>query len=401
MLLFLFFVLIMSFFRIALGSEDVDIDYLLHLPLVRDVANDVSSPHTTVRALNDVDRGASFQSKQTATGSPAHLYLHHPLTRQKDDSMARILIIGDSVDRYSVDDWCDYNSCVLEFPTKEEWARFNNKSAGHVHFDFLRYKAWETRVCKCPKRQLVIGFHFNKYGTSCCGYPFYYPNEMEPGLPHISHDYAMKEMWDAYENPGLRPLVRMMGGTPDVIGIVSTFWDIATYTNIKKQHLISLSPDEFMVNWIKRIPELVSAIKSEFSSLVPPPRYVWRMSNMFVSVPNAQTWLLAENKEFVTRINAYMKENFAQVGVDEIEPVFIPAINGRDNVHPNPCYTITYIEKLIRRSDLILNRKTADESFISTFENDQPKCLWETWKNATEMHLASEHYYNFWSLFYP
>jgi hypothetical protein len=124
------------------------------------------------------------------------------------------------------------------------------------------------------------------------------------------------------------------------------------------------------------------------------------MANLFTPIANSRSWILPENLGFITKINDYMRSDCSAVGVDEAEPVMVTATNHRDNVHPNPCYSIAYIEKLIQRTDAILGRKTANETFIAAFQKDQPVCPWKAWRDTNAVHIGADHYFDYWSKYY-
>jgi hypothetical protein len=88
---------------------------------------------------------------------------------------------------------------------------------------------------------------------------------MDVGLSEdlLNHNLSMKEMWTSLEQPGLKLVLDMMGGRPHLVGMSSIFWDVATYSDIKKQGKLTISPDQFITNWKHRIKELVSNIKAE------------------------------------------------------------------------------------------------------------------------------------------
>lgn len=84
----------------------------------------------------------------------------------------RILLIGDSVDRYAVSDWCTNKTghyCVSSFEEKSHNDEFcqtiNNKSFESMFSAFGRIESWELSTCFHQSRLVIVTSIFNNYGV--------------------------------------------------------------------------------------------------------------------------------------------------------------------------------------------------------------------------------------------
>lgn len=90
---------------------------------------------------------------------------------QKISKITRILLIGDSVDRYSIEDWCNsYKYNIIKGGDKI----LTNGTFPNTVFDYFgnyheRNRAWEIRICENHSKQVIIGFLFNKIGVKPSG----------------------------------------------------------------------------------------------------------------------------------------------------------------------------------------------------------------------------------------
>jgi hypothetical protein len=85
--------------------------------------------------------------------------------------LTRILLIGDSVDRYSIEDWCNaYKYNIIKGGDKT----ITNGTYPNTVFNYFgnyheRNRAWEVRICENHSKQVIIGFIFNKIGVKPSG----------------------------------------------------------------------------------------------------------------------------------------------------------------------------------------------------------------------------------------
>lgn len=90
----------------------------------------------------------------------------------------RLLIIGDSVDRYMVEDWCsNYQGVIM---SERSFTAPNltktTQALTTVHQELkkfgMRRKAWDIRICDSSEKKIIIATIHNKFGVKPVG-PWY------------------------------------------------------------------------------------------------------------------------------------------------------------------------------------------------------------------------------------
>jgi hypothetical protein len=357
----------------------------------------------------------------TSNTAATEVSLAEAVQKVDNSTSSNIFIIGDSVDRISILDWCDFHSCQVSFPTKEYYHNFTKH---HIKFDIRRLQVWEILKCDCPRRQVLIpvtiGFLFNKYGTSCCGYPWYkYEiHRMAPGLdPKLqTTNMTMEDMWNKTQHLGVLFAIKFMGDKAlDVVAIASTFWDLATYTYIKQEQLLEIDPNIFITHWKVRVKKLITVIKSEFSSTFSKaPLFLWRPSNNFHSklqsnlTNPSNRWLSSENLVLISEINQFIEENRISLGLDGVEKTMKTASSLRDHIHPHPVFGIHYVETLVSRTmnrthlDILLDGSRVKDTplLLTCFDANTSYLLWKGHRDKTKLQRDTKHYFKYWSANY-
>ncbi len=201
----------------------------------------------------------------------------------------RILIIGDSCDRYAVSDWCDR----CGFPAlKERDIIPNNFTQNQTYFSIFqpygaRRRGWEVRTCECARESVVLSFLFQKFGVKPQG-PWHFPLQTSAGLEDVLRPgLRINDVWRLGQYTALAPLARVMGGWPHGVSLSSYFWDLShpDPEGIRRNH-----SDIWLKQWKTNATELMQIVKHDLKTLNNDIWLGWRSANYFVPVPEGYHW---------------------------------------------------------------------------------------------------------------
>lgn len=165
-----------------------------------------------------------------------------------------IMIIGDSVDRNTVEDWCEINSGLLYMLDVNKYRTISmNSSIDKSYLSYLeRLKSMyhskvEISICIHKEMNIVISFIFNKFGVIpqlWCERQqhhnineideYYYKNrtifdQYSSKLLENNKYYDTKIFFSAILLPAITMMLDIHQHHVDNVVIQSSFWDIAKY----------------------------------------------------------------------------------------------------------------------------------------------------------------------------
>jgi hypothetical protein len=145
----------------------------------------------------------------------------------------RMVVIGDSVDRFMVEDWCVRHRGRLI--TQAE-TRVNNATDPVVSFLHHRFKdhgarhnAWEFRVCHSAEYRVNVSFVMNKCGVRT-NPPYWTPIRTMAGVEkELRSSMSVRQTVDISIGPALRALAtaEVLGGHVHAVLLQSNFWDLS------------------------------------------------------------------------------------------------------------------------------------------------------------------------------
>ena len=200
----------------------------------------------------------------------------------------RVVVIGDSVDRYMVEAWCVANNgtLVTEANLRTDFSE-NNGTLAFLRHRFrdltFRHNAWEFRVCQAPLMRTNVSFVMNKCGVSTNG-PFWTPIRTTKGIEtELETSKSVKETLQISLGPALHALshAKVLGGAPDAVILQSAFWDLGRLKDTLVPY--GRSPQgqpqlgRWVRGWLANATMLMAAVQEEVFATA----YFWREATVF------------------------------------------------------------------------------------------------------------------------
>lgn len=272
-----------------------------------------------------------------------------------------ILLIGDSVDRYLVTDYCraqNGNLCstIDEFSGTYHLTNCTSRGSGSVALSALfqfskRIYPWSVVICDDYEQELSLGFLFNTQGVSPHP-PWFWPAKSTIGLEDvdmISNSFSVSRTFAAAQGPAIVPLLQGFGGQVDAVIVNSCFWDIGRLVTGKLgreggREICSnpLQRSEYVASWSQNVSHLLHAIHKHF----PQARWKgWRTANYISNaVPSCRNHLVTDMNQasylVAKKMNLKWLDFFSFPGVaDEM----------RDSHHPNQNVSATFMCQVIKQ----------------------------------------------------
>jgi hypothetical protein len=205
----------------------------------------------------------------------------------------RILIVGDSIDRYYIDDWCRRrHQSLLTDQTIFSLTNISDRTLALREVlgeDRRRYRAWEIRICYAPTYNINVTYVFNKCGVGTSG-PFHMPIMTMGGIEKsLMKSTSVEETFSVSLD---KPMIafqdtRISGGLPDVVIVHSMHWDLARLSReiaMSYEAKSSYNNDSWVQAWTNNATQLMTAVKKRipYAQL-----YYWREATPFDIVKNA------------------------------------------------------------------------------------------------------------------
>lgn len=200
-----------------------------------------------------------------------------------------LLIIGDSVDRYMVEDWCKHRSRgYLHTERTKQPLLFYAKTSLHevLKPQGMRRKSWEVRICEhvAPNGSMSVVFIANKFGVKPQP-PWHSPIATMSGFEAelTGKNYSQSELFRIALMPGVEALRRAVSADGSFHGILlsSSFWDLS-HPDPTGRRLNNGT------NWVAEWASNVSTLMRTVRGALPGAQwYGWHTMNMFHVVQTA------------------------------------------------------------------------------------------------------------------
>jgi hypothetical protein len=272
----------------------------------------------------------------------------------------RILMVGDSVDRYAVHDWCltkNGSFCKTHTENGWIWIPTNCTTIGSYPdplYDLfkqsVRVYSWGVSVCDVLSENISLGFLFNMQGVSP-NPPWFDPRKSHLGLETFIESKDMKTVDVVFrkcQGPAIAPLIRALGGHPDAIVIQSLLWDISRLITgtLGRNGGVAICNssslrDEWSSSWLRNASELVDTVSSYFPNTH---LKAWRGANQILD-PDPPC-----KRTFINEVNERAKILAKQKQIPFLDFSSYPGVsaNMRDLIHPSPAVNVLYVNDVVR-----------------------------------------------------
>jgi hypothetical protein len=270
-----------------------------------------------------------------------------------------VLLVGDSVDRFLVTDYCraqNANLCatIEEFGGKYHTTNCTSEGSYPVPLSSLfqfskRIFPWSVVICDDTDHNVSIGFLFNTQGVSPQP-PWFWPAKSTVGLEDNIYDtFGVGETFDVAQGPAVAQLLRGLGGEVDAFIINSVFWDIGRLVTGKlgRQGGTNICSNpaeraEFVSSWARNASHLIHTISRHFPHAA---WKGWRTANHITNaVPPCRNNLVVEmnraSYHVAKRMHLSWLDFFSFPGVGH---------EMRDSHHPNANVSAAFMRKVIDR----------------------------------------------------
>jgi len=285
----------------------------------------------------------------------------HDTHGKKYDPPLRIVIIGDSVDRYMVEDWCGHSitngnlysdRCLwdeefMEKPfCKKLQSFFEAEGIAPGIFPPLkkRFRAWEFRICDALEtRGIILSYVFNKCGTGSNG-PFWMPVQTLGGIEDkVVESRSVKQTFDISIAPVLRIISNkaILGGSANAVLLHSLFWDLGGFfLNKNPFDHTKLGRQNFKQSWNFNITQLMEVTRN----FLPDAKfYGFRTANDFTV--NNKEWHNYESYLLLQEMNKEIYKFAGRSGYTVLDKWGI--CRRRDFLHPSADCLVWFFERSI------------------------------------------------------
>lgn len=293
----------------------------------------------------------------TATTADVAVSTHERLAdHSHSQKRLKVLLIGDSVDRNLLMDYCRFREAKLCSTIEEYGVKYNTTnctSRGSFPdtlsslFDFSkRIFPWGVVICDDDERDVSIGFLFNTQGVSPHP-PWFWPEKSSVGLENVTYS-NVREMFTLTQGPAIAPLLRGLGGNIDAYMVNSLFWDIGRLVTGELGRNggrdICANPymrAQFVNSWAHNASFFLKTLDSYFPDAG---WKAWRTSNQIMNAipPCRNNMVHAMNRAsffFARKLNFKWMNLFSYPDI---------SIKMRDSHHPNSNASASFMEKVLR-----------------------------------------------------
>ena len=297
--------------------------------------------------------------------------LDMPLPRRRNITL---LIIGDSVDRFSVEEWCDYARGSF-CPCYEDWEsahiQLRRKQYPHCNridmknsTDAMNFTKMYT-VASCTgahvyDAQVTLIFFFNRLGlrgTISCrkdSNSLIYHNNQTVNKILISSENNFTSFENAYLISALQFLEEVFNTTYSGILYQSNLWDMSYVREcnstlyekmLGNTQVAQNARVEWVSKWAINYDIVIKMLKERF------PRVDWfgiRTSNPIEISKSTKDWFNIYGHQNLHLMNNYSIQIAESNKVDIVDFFFFPRVHERrDRVHPNPFAGILLVEHFV------------------------------------------------------
>jgi hypothetical protein len=290
------------------------------------------------------------------------LSLVHAIISQSDrnNGTTRLLIIGDSVHRYMVEDWCSFYGGTLynDGMNLSTNASFPFTMKGIFKKHPRRVRGWEPRVCESARSNAVVGFLFHKFGVKPHP-PWHTPIATTAGLNKtmLGKKMSLEAFFEWTQKPGIESLKIAIGGAPHGVLLNSIFWDIAP----RILEPAPLAHAEFLSQWSVNVSSLMQIVKQHTSQSI---WHGWHTSAPFRvgSGEHHPHWNTMEHRKLLTDMNTRSLEIAKANGYDAIDFNEIigkdrGTLRMRDTLHPSAELLIKLLDEVLQRTVTAKSKK--------------------------------------------
>lgn len=256
----------------------------------------------------------------------------------------KVIIIGDSVDRIMVEEWClHYNGNLFKDIGS---AVTNHSSSSTLQLAVDRYRrrlvSWEIRVCELWQRNVYVTMISNKFGVKP-NPPWHMPIRTMSGLEKelTNGSFSLEELFSLALSPGIRILEVAMGGPPDGVLVNSAFWDLSHPDPLGMR--TARRKAEWITSWTANVTTLLRIIKDQY----PVTKWFgWHTANAFH--PYGAKWNTEFALQLLHEMNSASRFIAADCNYDWIDFASYKIVL-QDVLHPSP-------PSLIKLCDTTLDR---------------------------------------------
>jgi hypothetical protein len=257
----------------------------------------------------------------------------------------RLLVIGDSVDRYMIQDWCKYNNGHMHFEASNYKTNHTNGLTVREIFEphKSRFRSWEIRVCENYERRIYVSMVSNKFGVKPFP-PWHMPLRTESGLESIfrTQNFTLPKLFNLAIVPAFEPIEKSTGGYPHGVMLSTTFWDLS------HPDIHNVRTKENKLNWLNSWQRNVTILMQTVRASFPRTKYfAWHTANRFSINPSH--WNTPFANELLLAMNGRSRNIANASGYDWIDFYNYQSLALRDYLHPTA-------ESLIRLCDDVVGR---------------------------------------------
>jgi hypothetical protein len=257
----------------------------------------------------------------------------------------RILTIGDSTDRYNLQDFCDkFNGFACNVYNETCKPSTLHPETIHAFFNFSASRdAWAIEICETNKPDIKLVFLFERTGVlPYCPWHWAQPGSEEYcEFSKSRNDLTMRDAFPALYGSAMPRLFQLLGGYPHAVVFQSHLWDVAKTFDKLMNHDICVSEirrRSFIQSWGKNVTDYVSIVKEMFPHS---PYLAWRTGNRR-KPPNIE---LCKNY-MMDEMNSLSKVIIPPLGIRRIEYSLDLDPPCRDTIHPSAAVTLDYVQRL-------------------------------------------------------
>lgn len=230
------------------------------------------------------------------------------------ESYASLLVLGDSVDRYMVKDWCKHKlgHILTERSHERSNASLNTDTVHELLKPYgMRRKSWDVWICEDFKDKKLVTTLSNKFGVKPTP-PWHQPIATMGGLDHtvLFRNTNYSFLFDYGLAPAFSPLIEATTGTdPTGIMINSAFWDLShpDPENFRES-------SEWVDSWATNTSLLMQLVKKSF----PKTRwFAWHTANRFHT--SSKHWNTVHALHLLEEVNKRSEAISAANGYDWID----------------------------------------------------------------------------------
>jgi hypothetical protein len=260
-----------------------------------------------------------------------HVFGEHNLS-----TYASLLILGDSVDRYMVKDWCQKSGNIL---TERSHERSNASISPLTVHELLkpygmRRKSWDIWICESCTEKKIVATIANKFGVKAYP-PWHMPIATMSGLDHevLLNNTNYSNLFNIGLKPAFKPLIAATTGKdPTGIMLNSAFWDLS---HPDLESFRESNKNGWVDSWAANTSALMKLMKRSFTNTK---WFAWHTANKFY--PGRGHWNTPLALNLLLTMNERSKEVAGENGYEWID--FAGKINSAiELVYPLGVYRFT------------------------------------------------------------